>query len=137
MSQDNVEIVRAIYGALNRGDWDAVFCNAHPDFELTLLRGLDEGTHQGRRKVQRILEDQRTAFDAWIVEPEQLIENGDQVVVIVMSRVRPKGTSAQLELRNGHIWTIREGVIMSMRGFPDPKEALEAAGITNRRGVSQ
>ena len=33
MSQENVEIVRNVYAALNRGDWNAGFCDAHENFE--------------------------------------------------------------------------------------------------------
>ncbi|MCD6016551.1 MAG: hypothetical protein K0R88_2635 [Solirubrobacterales bacterium] len=29
MSQENVELVRRVYDAINRTDWDAAFCDAH------------------------------------------------------------------------------------------------------------
>jgi ketosteroid isomerase-like protein len=60
---------------------------------------------------------------------ERVFERGDQVVMMVKSHLRPKGTDAEFEIRNGHIWTIREGVAVSLRGFPNPEEALEAAGL--------
>jgi hypothetical protein len=43
--------------------------------------------------------------------------------------MRPRGSSAEIELRNGHLWTIRDGMVVSMRMFAKPEEALEAAGI--------
>ena len=129
MSQENVEIVRAIYEAINRGDWDAAFRDADPDFELVTERGPNAGTHQGRPTVQAFLQDYRAAFDTWVLEPEQFLEAGDQVVAIVKPRVRPKGTSAEFAVRNGHIWTIRDGVVVSMHSFPEPEKALEAVGL--------
>jgi ketosteroid isomerase-like protein len=129
MSQENVEMVRSIYRALNDGDWDAVFRLADPDFEATFQRGLIAGTHRGRDSVRAIVEDQRAAFDGWAIEVEQLIESGDQVVAVVTTRWRPKGTDAEIHNRNGWIWTIREGVAVSLHGFPNPDEALEAAGL--------
>jgi ketosteroid isomerase-like protein len=133
MSQENVEIVRAIYEAVNRDDWDAAFRHAHANFELTLAeRSLDAGTHRGRRKVQAIFQDQREAFGASVIEPERLIERGDQVVAIVRTRLRPKGSSAEFEIRNGHVWTIRDGAVVSMRGFPEPEKALEAVGLSEQ-----
>jgi ketosteroid isomerase-like protein len=132
MSQENVEIVRAIYEALNRGDWDAAFLNAHANFELTLQRSPNAGTHRGRQKVQSVLEDQQAAFDDAVMELEQLIESGDRVVAIVRTRMRPKGTSAEFEIRNGFVWTIREGEVVSVRGFPEPEKALEAVGLSKR-----
>ena len=130
MSEENVEIVRRVYDALNHSDWDAVFRDAHPGFEVTLRRGLSAGTHRSREKVQAILLDQREAFDAWLMEPSELYESGEQVVAVVKSRVRPKGSSAEIELRTGHIWTIRDGKIVSMVGFPNADDALEAAGLS-------
>ena len=132
MSQENVEIVRAIYEAMNRGDWDAAFRDADPDFKLVTQRGPNAGTHRGRPTVQAFLQDYRAAFDTWVVEPEQFLEAGDQVVAIVKPRVRPKGTSTEFAVRNGHIWTIRDGVVVSMHSFPEPEKALEAAGLSEQ-----
>jgi len=130
MSGENVEVVRSIYAAINRGDWDAAMLLVDADFEITIQRGPNAGTHRGRDLIQTILKDQRTAFDEWIVEPEQVFESGDQVVVVVKSLLRPKGTDAGFETRNGHIWTVRDGVALSLRGFPNPDDALESAGIS-------
>ena len=127
MSEENVEVVRSIYETLNRGDWDAAPLAA--DLEVTFQRGPNAGTHRGRDAIQAIVEDQREAFDAWIIEVEQVFDSGDQVVALIKSRLRPKGTDAEFEIRNGHIWTIRDGVALSMLGFPKPEEALEAAGL--------
>jgi|SRR5215211_2955760 len=129
MSQENVEIVRRMYDAANRNDWDAAFRDVHPEAEATFQRGPNAGTHKGRERLQAILLDQRAAFDSWIMEPLEVHERGEQVVAIVRSRLRPKGSSAEFEFRNGHIWTVRDGTILSMVGFPSPEEALEAAGL--------
>ena len=130
MSQENVEVIQSIYASLARGDWDAAFRLADPDFEVTFQRGPNAGTHRGRDTIQAIIKDQREAFDSWTIEVERVFERGDQVVMVVKSHLRPKGTDAEFEIRNGHIWTIREGVAVSLRGFPNPDEALEAAGLS-------
>ena len=131
MSQENVEVVRSIYGSLNDGDWDKAFRLVAPEFEVTFQRGPNAGTHRGREAIRAVLEDQREAFAAWNIEVERVIEGGDEVVVaVIKSHLRPKGTEAEFEIRNGHIWTIREGAALSLRGFPNPEEALEAAGLS-------
>ncbi len=38
MSQENVEIIKAMIEAINRADWDAVFQDAAPGFEFDLSR---------------------------------------------------------------------------------------------------
>ena len=128
MSQENVEIVRSIYEAANRRDWDAVFRDQHPDTEQILPSPY--GPYRGREEIQGYWEDLSAAFDAGITEPEQVFESGDQVVVVIKSRARPKGSSAELEIRNGHLWTFRDGKVASMRVFPEPEKALEAAGLS-------
>ncbi len=129
MSRENAEIVRRVYDALNRNDVDAAFRDAHPDIEVTFQRGPLAGTHRGPETPQAVFNDMRAAFDGWIIEPSEVLESGNQVVAIVKNRVRPKGSDVEFETRNGHLWTIRDGTILSLEGFPNPDEALEAAGL--------
>jgi uncharacterized protein len=130
MSQENVEIVRSIYEAFNRGDWDAVFRDLHPDFELTTpARGLDAGTFRGREEGQGYWEDFFAPYEAVTVEPEEFFERGEQLVVFVRTRLRPKGSGAEFEVQTGHLWTFRDGTAVSLRLFPEHEEALEAAGL--------
>jgi ketosteroid isomerase-like protein len=130
MSQENVEILRRVYDAASRGDWDAGLRDAHPDCEATFEAGPQAGTHRGREEIVAVVSDVTAGFDAWILEPLEFFESEEQVVVIVRNRLRPKGgTGGEFEYRNGHIWTIRDGTIMSLVGYPNPEEALEAAGL--------
>ena len=130
MSQENVEIVRRMYDALNREDSDAVFRNTHPDFEVTFKEGPRAGTHRGREVLQEVADDLRAGFDYWIAEPMDFFESDDQVVVVVNNRLRPKGgTAGEFAYRNASVFTIRNGAVLSMVGYPTPEEALEAAGL--------
>jgi ketosteroid isomerase-like protein len=129
MSQENAEVVRAIYRFLNDGDLDAALRLVDPEFEATFQRSLNRGTHTGRDSVRAIIEDQRAAFDRWVIEVDRLDESGDRVVALISNRVQPKGTDIEVHTRNGHVWTIRDGVAVSWRGFPDPDDALEAGGF--------
>jgi len=63
------------------------------------------------------------------VEPEELFERGDQVAVVLKLQARPKASSAEIEIRNGHLWAFRDGKAVSMRMFPEPEKALETAGL--------
>jgi ketosteroid isomerase-like protein len=130
MSQENVEIVRSAFEAFNRRDWDAAGRDLAPDVEFTTPpRGPNAGTYRGRDELRGFWQELFTAFDAWTSESEEFIESGDQVVVIVKTRMRPRGSSAEIENRNGSLWTIRNGMVVSMRIFATPEDALEAAGL--------
>ena len=130
MSQENVEIVGQFYEAFERRDWDAMFRDTHADFEMTTQIGPTAGTKRGREPVTAYAEDYLTAFDTFTWEPDEFFENGDQVVALVTIRAQPRGGSVDLVTHNGHLWTIRDGVILSMETFPKPGKALEAAGLS-------
>ena len=130
MSEENVEIVRSIYEAFNRRDWDAVFRDFHSESELILPPGLNRSIHRSREEIQAYWEEMLSPFEAATAEPEELLESGNRVVAVVRTRARPKGTSSDIEIRNGHLWTLRDGKTVSMRLFPEPEKALEAAGLS-------
>jgi ketosteroid isomerase-like protein len=134
MSQENVEIVRSIYESVNRDDWDAAFRDQGPDVELTTppgpVAGPSAGMYRGRAEIQGWWEEMQTPFEAWSVEPEEFFEHGDQIAVVVRARMRPKGSSAEIENRTGMLWTLRDGKVLSLRLFAKPEEALEAAGLS-------
>jgi ketosteroid isomerase-like protein len=50
-------------------------------------------------------------------------------VAVLKVRARPKGSSAEIEMPTGQVWTLRDGKVRSMRMFPAPEEAFEAAGL--------
>ena len=130
MSQENVEIVRQVYEAFNRGDWDAVYRDLHPDIEMTTPpRGLDAGIFRGREAGQAYWEDFLRPYEAVSTEPVEFFESGDQLLVFIKTRARPKGSSAEVEFGTGHLWTIRDGTVVSLRMFPEREKALKAAGL--------
>jgi ketosteroid isomerase-like protein len=132
MSQENVEIIRRLFDTIDESGWAAAIASPHihDDAELTFKDGPRAGTHKGREQVGAVIADLQGGFESWIAEPVKLIESGDQVVAVVNNRLRPKGgTSGEFEYRNGFIWTFRDGMIVSVVGYPSPEEALEAAGL--------
>ena len=60
---------------------------------------------------------------------QEFFEHGDQVVAVVKGRMRHKDSSAEIENRTGQLWTFHNGKVRSMRMFPQPEKALEAAGL--------
>jgi ketosteroid isomerase-like protein len=130
VSQADIETLRAGYEAVSRGDWDAAARFAHPDFELqTADRAVNPGTYRGTEEVRRFFEDLFDPFEEVVVEPEEFFERGDQIAVFVLARFRPTGSSAVVENRIGHLWTMREGKASRLEVFPRREDALEAAGL--------
>jgi ketosteroid isomerase-like protein len=130
MSQADIDTLRVGYEAVSRGDWDAATRFAHPEFELqTAARVVNPGVYRGPEEVRRFFEDLFEPFEEVIIEPEEFFERGDQIVAFVLTRLRPTGSSAVVENRIGHLWTMREGKATRLQVFPRREDALEAAGL--------
>jgi uncharacterized protein len=131
MSRGDIEMLRAGYEAFSRGEWDSVFREAHPDIELiTTDRVTNPGTYRGVDDIRRFFEDLFAPFEQVVAEPEEFLERGDQIVVLVVVRSRPRGSSAFIENRIGHLWTMRDGQVVRFQIFPEREKALEAAGLS-------
>src|SRR5919201_2821678 len=118
MSQENVEVVRAIYEAW--ADGRSARELIEPDMEyVNPSYALESGIHCYRRKLAKI----REVYPDFRVEPERFVDAGDEVVVIGTAR----GTSAsgvQAHWQQGYVWTVRDGKAVRFRWFNDPREAL-------------
>jgi ketosteroid isomerase-like protein len=88
----------------HRRDWDRVFRDLHPDFELTTPPGLNAGTYRGRAEIQGYFEDWDSIWEESSGEPTDFIERGDKVVVLITFRNVPKGGNAAIEVHNAHLW---------------------------------
>jgi uncharacterized protein len=124
MSRENVEVVRAIYEA-----WSAGASARHlieTDLEyVNPPYAVEPGTSRDRRTLSKI----REVYPDFRVEPDRYVDAGDEVVVIGVAR----GTSAnglEAQWRQGYVWTIRQGKAVRFRWFNDPREALEAVGLS-------
>jgi ketosteroid isomerase-like protein len=65
----------------------------------------------------------------WSVEPEQFIDAGERVVVLVRLSARGRGSGISLERPDGMVWTVRNGKAVRLDYFNNPTQALEAAGL--------
>ena len=126
MSQADIETLRRGYEAGSQGDWDVALDVMDEDVEWKTVRA---GTHRGHEEVRRFFADMTVAFEEAVFEPEEFIDAGDQIVVMLRIRARPSGAGAAIENRVGHLWTLRDGKAIRCETFPRREEALEAAGL--------
>jgi ketosteroid isomerase-like protein len=125
-----LESLRAEYAAISGRDWGALFRDAHPDFEFkTPDRGLGPGSLRGPERARRAMEDFFTPYEEVLVEPQEFFTAGDRVVVYFVQRCRPKGSTATVEIKAGHVWTMRDGRPAALEIFPKREDAREAAGL--------
>jgi ketosteroid isomerase-like protein len=66
-----LDVVQAMYEAVNTRDWDAGFGLLTDDFEWhEPAQAFHAGTHRGFDEIRQRLEDQLEVFDELSIEPE-------------------------------------------------------------------
>ena len=127
MPQAEIDRLRETYDAFNRGDWDRIEADAHPDFEfIPADRALNQGTQRGAKSIRAFFADLFAPFEEVRSDPEEIHERGERVVVFVRVRSRPRGSSAIVDNRIAHVWTMQDGVPVSLQIFPNRADALAA-----------
>jgi ketosteroid isomerase-like protein len=130
MSQENVEVVRSILDAWNRRDFSAALELVAP--EIRVEGGLDvdtEGTKEGIPDLQKWTARFWGSFVEFHTEIEECFPVEDDVVVEAHHYGRGKASGVDVEMRNWHICTLRDGKVVRWRLFPTKPEALEAVGL--------
>jgi ketosteroid isomerase-like protein len=129
MSRDNVEAVRVVYERWSRGDFRASLDVLDPDATLVLRPEFpDAGSYRG---LDRIEEYTRGFLEPWTqitIEPEEMIDAGDSVVVAVRQRGRGKGSGVVTDFRYFQVWSFRGAKVVRLENVRERAEALQAAG---------
>jgi ketosteroid isomerase-like protein len=130
MSEDNIEVVKRGFEALNTDGVDAMIELLDPDFEATVPPELsvEPDTYRGHEGMRRYF----AAFDGLEnvrFEFVDAVERDDKVVATM--RLRAKGTDTGIEVEQlaYQVWTIRKGKAVRVEAFASKADALEAAGI--------
>ena len=124
--------------AINRGDFEAVLLGYHPDveFEQALVGGgygelgfqASYRGHEGFRKFQA---DWHSHWAEIRYEPQELIDLGDRILVLMQGTVRGEASGASVTQPMAILATFNEhGKVIRERRFFDHTEALAAAGLS-------
>src|SRR3954453_14110899 len=138
MSQENVEIVRRAYEAVNRwwvnpggGRNPEIPPLLHPEVEFhTYASAPEAGVYRGREAVLEYHERVFGEFESVRIEFEELLSEGDSVVIISRQQTVPRGSEAEIVQRVVEVWTIRDGLFAERKPFSTRAEALEAVGLS-------
>ncbi len=130
MSQENVEIVRAVYERWGEGDFRAILDVVDPLVLFVLRPPLPEsGTYLG---VERLVEYTRGFLEPWshiTIEAEDITDLEGTVIATVRQRGVGSGSGAETDLRYFQVWSFRGRRVIRLEGFRERAEALEAAGL--------
>jgi ketosteroid isomerase-like protein len=130
ISKQNVEVVRRAWEAQSRHDNEAVFALYDPRIEIDPGPRVEGPTiYRGFAGVRAWFRDFFGAFESVDVEVEEWIDAGEQVVAVVHFSGRGRQSGVPIELREGHVWTVRGGKLVRLRVYPNNEQALEAVGL--------
>jgi ketosteroid isomerase-like protein len=132
MSQENIAAVEAAFEAFERGGLEAFAEHWTGDIDYRAVEGAldDRGPMHGKDAVRAYVQDWLDTFDDFKVEPLELIDAGqDQVVVVFRNSGRAKLSGVETDLTYAVVYTIRDGKIARGREHWTKEQALEAAGL--------
>jgi ketosteroid isomerase-like protein len=130
VSEENVELVRRSIASANAGDWESVFRDGAPNWELDFSRaqGLFGGVYRGE-EAQRVMIDSIDDWQSVRFEPNEFIEVGEHVVVPWTMHFGGRD-GIEVQARNTWTFTIRDGMVVRTCLYQDKREALKAVGLS-------
>jgi ketosteroid isomerase-like protein len=132
VSRADVEFLREGYEALARGDLETFTALSRerlgPDFEFHHV--WDGRVFRGFEGTMEWISDARETWEDYSQEVEELIELGEDVVVVLRISARGGGSGVPVAQELAVLWTFEEGKAIRARSFTSREEALGAAGMT-------
>jgi len=138
MSQANVELIRRMYGlgdAMSLDDLLAALPELIPEFADPEIEWIESTNRIDRRYrgyeggVRQAMEHWLEQFDQYSYELQEIVDCGDDVLVIAREEGRGGTSGATVTAESYQLFTVRDGKVVRFRGFPDRGSALEAAGV--------
>src|ERR1700730_10001598 len=128
MSQENVEIVRLGFEALNAGEPDlSIFHPAliyHPRSDEP-----DPSAHVGREAYERLADGFLESFRDLRFDVLELIDVGDRVIASTMMHGRGAASGVSVEDAYVFVYRLRDGLVVEGWEYRTWTEAVEAVGL--------
>ena len=137
MSQQDVEFVRSLFAARAMADKQALLemlpqlieqmCDPEIEWVEDPQRA-DGRTYRGHAGVRESFERWLEGFDEFSFEVEDVVDYGDNVLVISNEQARGAASGAAISSRNYIVMTLRDGKLLRYREFYDEDAARRVAG---------
>lgn len=121
------DAVIASYEALNRRDIDTALDALAEDAEWHESDVLpDTGVYRGREAIRAFLTDFLGSWERFHQTVEEVRQEGDRVLVMIHLEATGRGSTADVDARYAHLWTVSGTRGVRVDAFYDRAEALAA-----------
>lgn len=123
---DNVELVRQLWSAFERGGMEAVLEIADDDVEWSPY-GAGGVVYRGHDGLRAYMEERRERGEEADARLYSAFAKGD--FVVARGEVRIRGEHGLVTMQPGWLYEFDEGRLVRFRGFPTQEAAMRAAGL--------
>jgi ketosteroid isomerase-like protein len=129
MSEGNVELIRGLFEAWNRGE--SGLETHHDDAEWDFERwNFDvHGTWRGIARQQDLIARVLGEWEQMSVDADRFIDAGDKVVVFARLQGRIRGSGLEVSDAGTYVFELRDGKVARLALYRDRAEALADAGV--------
>jgi ketosteroid isomerase-like protein len=135
MSQENVELVRSIFTAWERGDFSSAEW-AHPEIEYVLVDGPAPGSWKGLAGMAEAFRGIVGPWDDYRTEADEYLDlDAERVLVLLHLTGRGKASGMQLtEIRAkpANLFHLRGGKVTRLVLYWDRERALAELGLSEQ-----
>jgi ketosteroid isomerase-like protein len=129
MTQEAVDFVQRGYAAFRSGDLDTALAQIDSGIVLevhTDRPDMGSATYHGHEGFLANFAELTDVFDDLEVEPAEIDDHGDRILVACRVTGRGKGSGVAIEARIFHVWTMHDGIATRLEIYSDAEQARQA-----------
>ena len=136
-AEENVQIVRAFFAAMGRGDKQGLLALSAEDIEW-IVPGEDwplAGTHRGHAGLAAVLQKASETVETSYPEPPEFVAQGDRVLVVGVATGKIYATNKPYKDEWVFDITVRDGKVAHIQEYIDT-QALARASQMDAPGLA-
>jgi ketosteroid isomerase-like protein len=126
------EVIREMYERAMSDDEDGMVELLAPEFELDVTSYVfNPAVWRGREGAREWLRQAREVWDTPHYDLERLEDlGGDRALTAVVLRGRARQSGLEVEIRQWHLWTVHDGLVVHTAHYAEEEAARRAAGLS-------
>ena len=134
MSQESVELVRSLYDAVQRGDyeWPLEVLDENILWDVRLRLPDMANVYRGHDGIREFWREWLAAWETLEFNLAVVEDRGDLVIFEVKQRNRGRASGVAVDFHYFQAFTVRDGKVTAVCAADTKAEALEALGLSEQ-----